>query len=127
MTTFMRVSSTGASPSGGLLQSIARLGLLAIGAVIGIFLLISTAAVALVVVMSLLFIAAMAFAFFWVRGKFFGKPFGGQAFADMRAQAKAQAKAQEDFAKGLYTKPVASDDGDILDAHKTAQGWTVDE
>ena len=129
MSSFIRLS-TSARPAGatGFLQSIWRLVLLAAGVVVGGVLLISTAAFALVIILALLMIGAGVFVYFWIRARFFGKPFGGEAFAQMRAQAQAQAEQAQAFAKdGLYTEPVSDEDGDILDAHRTADGWTVDK
>lgn len=128
MSSFIRLSSSAPRPT-GFLQSIWRIVLLAVGVVVGGFLLISTAAFALIVILALLVIGAGVFIYFWVRARFFGKPFGGEAFAQMRAQAQVQAEQAQAFAKdGLYTQPVSDDeDGDILDAHRTADGWTVDK
>ena len=95
--------------------------LLAVSAVVGVFVLFLTASAALVVVLALLFIGLLAFAFLWARARFFGKTIGGKAFDDMKAAAKAQQDAM-----GLRTSAADYDDGDVINAHKTPDGWTVD-
>ena len=92
----------------------------------GIFVLVLTASAALVVVLSLLFIGLIVFIYFWARAKFFGKTIGGKAFADLQAAAKAHQEAQSGMA-GLHTSSRDFEDGDVIDAHKTPDGWTVDE
>ena len=123
MSTYFRLLSTsGASTEQmSVFQKIARFGLLAISAVVGMFVLLLTGFAALVVLAVLLFIGLIVFAYLWARAKFFGKSIGGKAFDDMRAAAKAQQAAM-----GLRTSPADFDGGDVINAHKTPDGWTVD-
>lgn len=126
MRTYFQVLSTAgaAHADSNVFQKIARLGLLAISAIVGVFVLLLTASAALVVVLALLFIGILVFAWLWTRAKFFGKTIGGKAFEDMKAAANAQ-KAQME-AMGLRTSASDFDAGDVVDAHKTPDGWTVD-
>ncbi len=119
----LNTANTSQGGPGGFFQNIARYSMLLVSAVIGLVILALTASAAIVVVLSLLFIALVVFAFFWVRAKVFGKPIGGKAFADMQAQMRAQQDAA--------TRPSRSTpddfDGETIDAHKTPDGWSVDE
>ena len=123
MRTYFRVLSTAGNTPGdsNVFQKIARFGLLAVSAVVGIFVVLLTASAALVVVMALLFIGLIVFAWLWARARFFGKTIGGKAFEDMKAAAKARQEAM-----GLHTSAADYDAGDVVDAHKTPDGWTVD-
>ena len=102
----------------------ARYGVLAISAIAGLFVLLLTASAAIIVVLSLILIGLLVFAYFWIRAKVFKKPLGGEAFAQMRDAAKAQ---KADMNGGLYTRrPPEFEAGDVIDAHKTPDGWSVD-
>ncbi|MBC6413150.1 MAG: hypothetical protein GDA39_09915, partial [Hyphomonadaceae bacterium] len=79
----------------------------------------TSAAVALFLVTGFAVTAALSFAFCWARAKLFGRPFGpqvhfGTACADMESRLKAQ---------GFTSK----EDGPVVDARRTPQGWTVDD
>lgn len=106
-------------------QKIARYSLLAVSAVVGVFVLLLTASAALVVVMALLFIGLIVFAYLWARAKFFGKTIRGKAFEDIQAAAAAQ-REQMEAQMGLRTSAPDFDGGDVINAHKTPDGWTVD-
>ncbi len=119
---FQLLSTSGSSQAqSSVFHKIARFGLLAISAIVGTFVLLLTGFAALVVLAVLLFIGLIVFAYLWARAKFFGKSIGGKAFDDMRAAAKAQQAAM-----GLRTSSADYDDGDVINAHKTPDGWTVD-
>jgi len=123
MGTYFQLLSTSGGPAAptSVFQKIARFGILAISAIVGTFVLLLTGFAALVVLAVLLFIGLIVFAYLWGRAKFFGKSIGGKAFDDMRAAAKAQQAAM-----GLRTSAADYDDGDVINAHKTPDGWTVD-
>ena len=121
------LTTANATGGSGFFQNIARYAVLAVSAVVGVFVLVLTASAALVVVLSLLFIGLIVFIYFWARAKFFGKTIGGKAFADLQAAAKAHQDAQNGMS-GLHTSAASyEDDGHVIDAHKTPDGWTVDE
>lgn len=133
MTAYIRVSNFSGGRSGGprptgFFATLARFGLLIVGAVVGLFVFVLTASAALVILATLAIAGFAVFMWFWVRAKFFGKPFGGQAFADMRAAAQAQQQTNADIVSAMNSATGAADDkGEVIDAHRTAQGWTVDE
>lgn len=108
------------------MQSLARFGLLIVGGVVGLVVFLLTASAALVLLAAIAIVAVLVFMWFWIRAKFFGKPFGGQAFED----ARKAAQAQRDAANGMFADEAsgdAFDDGDVIDAHRTAEGWTVEK
>jgi len=117
-------NSTGGT---GFFQNIARYAILAVSAVVGVFVLVLTASAALVVVLSLLFIGLIVFIYFWARAKFFGKTIGGKAFADLQAAAKAHQEAQSGMSAHRTSAADYEGDGDIIDAHEPPDGWTVNE
>lgn len=121
-TYFQPLSTAGTKQAdSNVFQKMARICLLAVSAVVGMFVLFLTASAALVVVMALLFIGLIVFAFLWARARLVGKTIRGKAFEDMQSAAKAQQEAM-----GLRTSAADYDDGDVINAHKTPDGWTVD-
>lgn len=93
----------------------------------GFFVFAASAAFVIFIVGGLILLAAIAFLFFWLRAKLFGKPFGPQATfeaarADMEAQFKAASRGQG--FEGAHSRDA---DGPILDAQKTPEGWSVDD
>lgn len=101
-------------------RNLLRALFLTASAIGGLFLLATSAVVAFFIVVSVVVIAAVVFAFFWARAKLFGRPFGPKAhFEKARADIEAQFKSQ-----GFGTN---SDDGPIIDARQTPDGWTVDD
>ena len=100
--------------------TITRVLLLTVAAIGGIFMLAFSAAVAFFVLVGVALVGFLAFAFFWIRAKLFGKPFGPKAQFEARAsKMRADLEAQ--------MNPSASDDGPIIDAHRTPDGWSVDD
>ena len=83
----------------------------------GLFLFVASAAVAFFVVSGIVIIALASFAILWVRAKLFGKSFGPQAhFEKARADMEAQFQT--------YSNRTS---GPVLDAHRTPDGWSVDD
>ncbi len=98
------------------MQNFLRYLVVATAAIGGFFLFVASAAVALFVVSGIVIMGLIAFLVFWVRAKLFGKPFGPQAqFEKARADMEAHFKQQ------------AGDQGPIIDAHRTPDGWSVDD
>lgn len=102
------------------LGTFTRFLFLAIAAIGGIFMLAFSAAVAFFVIVGIALVGLVAFGFFWVRAKLFGKPFGPKAQFEARAN-----KMRSDLEAQI--NPSASDDGPIIDAHRTPDGWSVDD
>lgn len=103
-----------------LFGTLTRILVLTIAAIGGVFMLAFSAAVAFFVLVGVALVGLLAFGFFWVRAKLFGKPFGPKAQFEARAnKMRADLEAQ--------MNPSASDDGPIIDAHRTPDGWSVDD
>jgi len=90
----------------------------------GFFVFAASAAFAIFIAGGLIVLAAIAFLFFWLRAKLFGRPFGPKATfeaarADMEAQFNAATHGQDTRDQDI--------DGPILDAHETPEGWSVDD
>ena len=108
----------------GFLSSIARTVFLAAAAIGGLFMLVISATFALFVVAGIAVIGFLVFAFFWAKAKIAGKPFGPKAM--MNAQMEQMRKDMEAQLGGR--QPYASDDqGPVVDAHRTPDGWSVDD
>jgi hypothetical protein len=87
----------------------------------GFFILAASAAFAFFIAVGILILGALTFAFFWTRAKLFGRPFGPQAhFEKARAEMEAQFKRHEESRD-------MSEDGPIIDARRTPDGWSVDD
>ena len=109
------------SNQGGFLQNLMR-SLFVVGAAIGgLFLFAASAAFAFFVVVGLLILGFVVFAFFWARTKLFGKKFGPQVQFEA---AKADMEARFGGRSSLKDTGV---DGPIIDAHRTPDGWSVDD
>jgi len=108
---------------GSVLSNILR-GLFVAAAIIGgFFLLAFSAAFAFLVVAGLSVVGALVFAFFWSRAKLLKKPFGPKAqFEAARRDMETQFRQQSGNAT-----PRSDSDGPIIDAHKTPDGWSVDD
>lgn len=100
-------------------RNILRMLFVAGATIAGFFVFAASAAFAIFIAGGLIVLGAIAFLFFWLRAKLFGRPFGPKAHfeaakADMEAQFRAASRG-EDIG------------GPILDAHKTPEGWSVDD
>jgi len=99
---------------------------LAVAAIGGFFMLAFSAAFAFFVVLGLALVALVVFVFFWGRAKLFGKPFGPKAqFEAARRDMEAQFQGMDLNMDDNGPKPKA--DGPIIDAHRTPEGWSVDD
>lgn len=112
------------SGQSGFLTNIMRGLFLAVAAIGGFFMLAFSAAFAFFVVIGLVLVALVVFAFFWARAKLFGKPFGP------KAQFEAARKDMEAQFQGMdlnMERNGPKGDGPIIDAHQTPEGWSVDD
>ncbi len=93
----------------------------AAAAVGGLFVLAASAAFAFFIAAGILILGALTFGFFWARAKLFGRPFGPQAQFE-------KARAEMEAAMGRQSASAGSNgDGPIIDAHRTPDGWSVDD
>ncbi len=107
----------------GFFSTIARTAFLAVAAIGGLFMLIFSAAFALFVVAGIAVIGFLVFAFFWAKAKITGRPFGPRAqFEQMRKDMEAQMDERQGRATQTF-----EDDGPVVDARYTPQGWSVDD
>ena len=109
--------------SGNFLSNLMRGLFVAAATIGGLFLFAASAAFAFFVIAGLVVLGLVIFAFFWTRAKLFGRPFGPKAHfeaarRDMEAQMNA---ARRGGTAGL------DDDGPVIDAHRTPDGWSVDQ
>ena len=108
----------------GLLSTVARTAFLAIAAIGGLFMLIFSAAFALFAVAGIAVIGFLVFAFFWAKAKFSGKPFGPKAM--MGAQFEQMRKDMESQ-MGAQTSSKTMEQGPVVEARRTPDGWSVDD
>jgi len=106
--------------SGSLFGSVTRILFMVAAAIGGFFMLAFSAAFALFVLTGIIVVGLLAFGFFWARAKLLKKPFGPKA----RFEAQAR-KMQAEF--GSQFSPDAKDQGPIIDAKRTPDGWSVDD
>ena len=86
--------------------------------------LLLSVSVAFFVVAGIAVIGFLVFAFFWAKAKITGKPFGPKAM--MGAQMEQMRKDMEAQMGGKSTSK-ASEQGPVVDAHRTPDGWSVDD
>lgn len=104
----------------GLFSNLLRAIVASIAVIGGIFMLAASAAFAFFVVIGIAILAFIAFAFFWTKAKILGKPFGPKAqFEAARRDMEAQFDQMQ--------PPSDNADGPIIDAHRTPEGWSVDD
>ena len=109
----------------GLFSTVARTAIFAVAALGGLFMLIISATFALFVVAGIAVLGFLVFAFFWAKAKITGKPFGPKAM--MAAQME---QMRTDMAAQLGGQPAskaATGQGPVVDAHRTLDGWSVDD
>lgn len=110
----------------GLLSTVARTAFLAVAAIGGLFMLVFSAAFALFAVAGIAVIGFLVFAFFWARAKISGKPFGPRAMMD--AQFEQMRKDMESQMGGASSASAnMAGQGPVVDAHRTPDGWSVDD
>lgn len=100
--------------------SLTRALMVGCAAIAGLFMLAISAAFAFFVVAAIAIIGFLAFAFLWGRAKILGKPFGPRAHFEAKAK-----EMQKDL--GMTFTPQDHQDGPIIDAKQTPDGWSVDE
>lgn len=107
---------------GNLISNMMRGLFVAAATIGGLFLFAASAAFAFFVLAGLVILGLVVFAFFWARAKLFGRPFGPKAqFEAARRDMEAQMKsARPGSNAGL------EEDGPVIDAHRTPDGWSVD-
>lgn len=111
---------------GGLFSTVARTAFLAVAAIGGLFMLVFSAAFALFAVAGIAVIGFLVFAFFWAKAKIAGKPFGPKAM--MGAQMEQMRKDMEAQLGGQpVSKTAGQGQGPVVDAHRTPDGWSVDD
>ena len=107
----------------GLLSTIARAAFLAVAAIGGLFMLVFATAFAFFAVAGIAVIGFLVFAFFWAKAKITGRPFGPKAqFEQMRKDMESQMGSLN----GQPDRQTQSD-GPVVDAHRTPDGWSVDD
>lgn len=108
----------------GFLSTVARTAFLAVAAIGGLFMLVFSAAFALFAVAGIAVIGFLIFAFFWAKAKISGKPFGPKAMMDAQLnQMRKEMEAQ----MGGRSAPQSAGQGPVVDAHRTPDGWSVDD
>jgi len=111
---------------------------LAVAAIGGLFMVVFSFAFVLIAVAAIAVIGVLAFAFFWAKAKITGKPFGpkammGAQFEQMRQDMESQmGGTAPQFNKSRAANPKAANSnvgaqGPIVDAHRTPDGWSVDD
>lgn len=113
----------------GVFSTFARTAFLAVAAIGGIFMLVFSFAIAFFVVAGIAVIGFLVFAFFWAKAKITGKPFGpkammGAQFEQMRQDMEAQMGGSS---SSTSTNSKSEGQGPIVDAHRTPDGWSVDD
>ncbi len=103
-----------------------------VAAMVGLFMLSVSAVFAFLLIGGILVIAAVIVAVFWIRAKLTGRPFGPKAMMEarmeeLRSQMSAQMGSQmPPPMNGMFGGASEDDDGPIIDAHQTPEGWTVE-
>lgn len=105
---------------GNIFGSVTRILFMIAAVVGGFFMLAVSAAFAFFVLIGVIVVGLLAFGFFWVRAKLLRKPFGPKA--QFEAHAK---KMQADFETQFSA--ARPNDGPIIDAKRTPDGWSVDD
>ena len=106
--------------SQGLIPTLMRSIIVVVAAIAGFFVFAASAAFALIVTGGLIVLGVVVFIGMWLRAKVLGKPLN--PYVKMyKAQTARAAQTQSN------TQPRGQDlDGPVLDAHKTPDGWSVD-
>jgi signal transduction histidine kinase len=107
----------------GVFGTIARTAFLAVAAVGGLFMLVFSAAFALFAVAAIAALGFIVFAFFWARAKLTGKPFGPRAQFEAQMQSMRADMESQMGGHGMADEA----DGPVVDAHRTPDGWSVDD
>ena len=105
------------SGSGTILQTLLRGFFLTAAAIGGFFLLAFSAAFAVFIIAGVCVFGLIVFAWFWVRAKFFGKPF-------THYSTFAKTRPSNDSAYKTSDKDTS---GPVIEARKTPDGWSIDD
>jgi len=114
------------SGSSNVLTSLLRGLFLALAAIGGFIMLAFSAAFAFFVVAGLVVFGFVVFLFLWGRAKLFGKPFGPKGQFEA-ARKDMEAQFQDMDLNMERNGPKSMNDGPIIDAHETPEGWSVDD
>lgn len=109
-------------PGAGLFGQIGRWLAVTAVTVAAAFMLFFSAAFALILLSGLAILAFVVVAFIWIRAKITGRPFGPRA--QMEAHMADIRRQMEKTDMGFAHK--TDDQGPIIDAHETPEGWTVE-
>lgn len=104
------------------MSRVTRSALIVLGGLVGAVLFVVTASAALIIFFALAALAALAFAVFWIRAKIKGQTVRQAAFDKMASQIGVDPE-QMRAAQSREINP----EGEVLDAHRTADGWSVDQ
>ena len=110
------VPMTGAynlSGSSSVFRNLMRFVVIGAATVGGIFIVAASAAFALFLAVGMFALGAIAFGIFWLRAKITGRPMGPQVKFFYRPAARTNSSEN-------------TQDGPVIDAHETADGWSVD-
>ena len=127
----------GPSMGGNVFGQIGRWISVAVAALVGLFMLSVSAVFAFLLIGGIAVLALVTVAVFWIRAKLTGRPFGPRAMMEarmeeLRSQMGAQMANQRNgqmppHMAGMFGGDAATDDdGPVIDAHQTPQGWTVE-
>lgn len=112
----------------GVFSTVARTAFLAVAAIGGLFMLVLSLSVALFVVAGIAVVGFLIFAFFWAKAKITGKPFGPKAMMGAQVeQMRKDMEAQMGGQLGAEPNAKTSGQGPVVDAHRTPDGWSVDD
>lgn len=114
------------------ISTVARTAFLAVAAIGGLFMIVFSAAFALFAVAGIAVIGFLVFAFFWAKAKLLGKPFGpkammGAQFEQMRRDMESQLGGSPQTSFETKASGPKSAQGPVVDAHRTPDGWSVDD
>ena len=115
---------SGRGNTSGVLQSIMRFFMLGIALIASVFIFMASAAVAVFVVVGIVLLGLIVFSILWLRAKILGKPIVPTAEMFSR-----DSFATDFDGSDLHTNEGSNknrENGPILDAHKTPEGWSVD-
>lgn len=116
------------------LKSLFKTVIAAAAVIGGLFLMAASAAVAFFLILGLVILVSLIVAFLWGKAKLTGKPFGPKAY--FKAQGfdlekgfdlDAAAQMQQRSSSPKNSPEKQSKHGPIIDAHKTPEGWSVDD
>jgi len=90
--------------------------------------LVFSAAFALFAVAGIAVIGFLVFGFFWAKAKIAGKPFGPKAMMGAQfEQMRKDMETQMGTASPFQANDTSDEQGPIVDAHRTPDGWSVDD